>query len=110
MDIEGGERDIFENIDVSTLVRVRRLALEYHDNIRPGTLRRIQDILAPTHRVCSVSEGSYGILQAELRQDVAGPPGGGRLAELSTADLATYGDDPSGADRTRALSGSSADV
>ena len=38
IDIEGGELDVFEASDPSVLSKVKRLAIEYHDNIRPGTL------------------------------------------------------------------------
>ena len=72
IDIEGGELDVFEASDASVLSKITRLAIEYHDNIRPGTLQRVQEILAPTHEVISISGGSYGILQAVLKSGVQG--------------------------------------
>lgn len=68
LDVEGAEVEIFEGADAATLRRIRRLAIEYHDNIRPGTLRRLKEILQPTHRLISVRGNDYGILQAELAE------------------------------------------
>jgi FkbM family methyltransferase len=70
MDIEGAEFDVFEQVSQDTLKQIRRLAIEYHDNIRPGTLDLIQRRLSETHDVVSLdgSADGYGILRAVLRQ------------------------------------------
>jgi FkbM family methyltransferase len=72
LDIEGSERDVFEHVDPATLRRVRRFAIEYHDNIRPGTREFLCRRLEETHhvRVEPTADG-YGMLYA-LRRDV--PP------------------------------------
>jgi FkbM family methyltransferase len=49
VDIEGSERDVFEGADPATLRRFDRIALEYHDNLRPGTLALLRERLGPTH-------------------------------------------------------------
>lgn len=66
LDVEGAELDILEGADHETLRRIRRIAVEYHDNIRPGTLSGLRCILQATHHVLSVRGGEYGILQATL--------------------------------------------
>ena len=66
IDIEGAEADVLAAASPSALRRVRRIAIEYHDHIRPGTLRDVQKLLAPNHRITDVSGTSYGILHAEL--------------------------------------------
>jgi len=66
LDVEGAELDVLEGADERTLRRIRQVAIEYHDNIRPGTLARVKQILDRTHRLVSVRGGDYGILQAEL--------------------------------------------
>jgi FkbM family methyltransferase len=51
VDIEGAEHDVFESTSEKTLKRIDRIALEYHDNLRPGTLSLITQKLASTHHV-----------------------------------------------------------
>jgi FkbM family methyltransferase len=53
VDIEGSEYDAFEHVDKSTLERIDRIAIEYHDNIRPGTLSLLESRLSSTHRCTS---------------------------------------------------------
>jgi FkbM family methyltransferase len=70
MDIEGAEFDVFEQVSQATLKRIRKLTIEYHDNIRPGTLDLIQRRLSETHDIVS-RDGSvegYGIIRGVLRQ------------------------------------------
>lgn len=68
-DVEGAERDAFESADRATLSRFRRIALEYHDNLRPGTLALLQERLGPTHEVVVRPEPGqgHGLLLARLR-------------------------------------------
>ena len=71
LDIEGSERDVFEAVDDETLRKVRRFAIEYHDNIRPGTrdvlCRRLED----THNVrVEPAPAGYGMLYSR-RRDVS---------------------------------------
>ncbi len=66
VDIEGAEADMLAAASSSTLRRIRRIALEYHDNIRPGTRTDVHRLLAHTHRIVSESGDSYGIIRAEL--------------------------------------------
>jgi FkbM family methyltransferase len=65
-DIEGAEHDLFAAATDDTLRRVRRYAIEYHDNIRPGTLDLLVERLGPSHviDVQPASEGGYGMLYA----------------------------------------------
>jgi hypothetical protein len=46
MDIEGGEIEAIENAGPQTWERVKRVAVEYHDIIRPGCLDRVRTALA----------------------------------------------------------------
>jgi FkbM family methyltransferase len=71
LDIEGSEQDVFERVDETTLRRVHRFAIEYHDNIRPGTCDLLRRRLDATHdiRVLPSRQG-YGMLYAR-RRDVS---------------------------------------
>jgi FkbM family methyltransferase len=51
MDIEGSEHDVFAQADPVILRRFERIAVEYHDNLRPNTLELIKHRLAGTHSV-----------------------------------------------------------
>lgn len=66
MDVEGAEYDAFAEADESTLARIDRIALEYHDNLRPGTLSLLRHRLTATHALQVIpTEGrEYGILLA----------------------------------------------
>ena len=66
MDIEGCEFEVFSDVTDATLRRIRRISLEYHDNLRPGTLALVQRRLATTHTISSVegSANGYGIIRA----------------------------------------------
>lgn len=68
-DVEGSERDAFEAADPATLARFQRIALEYHDNLRPGTLRVLVERLHPTHEIVVRPEPGqeHGLLLARLR-------------------------------------------
>jgi FkbM family methyltransferase len=68
LDIEGSERDVFEAADAPTLLRVRRFAIEYHDNIRPGTLELLRSRLRATHEVrVEPTSSGYGMLYSSRR-------------------------------------------
>jgi len=62
-DIEGAEADVFEAVEPAALSRIRSIALEYHDNIRPGTSARLWATLSQTHRLLQLSDnGGCGIM------------------------------------------------
>ena len=68
-DIEGSEYDLFAGADQALLRRVLRFAVEYHDNIRPGTLALLRQRLSDTHSLRVQEEGQtgYGMLYATLK-------------------------------------------
>jgi len=70
MDIEGSEHDIFaELIEPELLGRIKHIAVEYHDHLRPGTLKLVRERLAPTHREVSVEHSGqgYSLILASLK-------------------------------------------
>lgn len=69
MDIEGAEFDAFECANSNTLNCFERIAMEYHDNLRPGTLELLTKKLAPTHetRIEPTMDREYGVLFAKRR-------------------------------------------
>lgn len=74
VDIEGSERDVFAAATPELLGRVKRIAMEYHDQIVPGTLQLLRSVLQPTHELTirpSQMEGC-GILLARRRVPAAG--------------------------------------
>ncbi len=69
VDIEGSEYDVFAAASPGLLARFKRIAMEYHDQIAPGTLELMRRVLAPTHAVTvrpSTMDGC-GILLAQRR-------------------------------------------
>ncbi len=68
-DVEGSERDAFDAAKPEVLARFERIALEYHDNLRPGTLQVLLERLRPTHEVEVRPEPGqeHGLLRAWLR-------------------------------------------
>ena len=67
VDIEGSERDVFAAASPELLGRFKRIAMEYHDQIVPGTLELLRRVLTPTHGITvrpSKMEGC-GILLAQ---------------------------------------------
>lgn len=69
VDIEGSERDVFAAASPEVLARFKRIAMEYHDHIVPGTLDLVRRVLAPTHEITvrpSTMDGC-GILLARRR-------------------------------------------
>lgn len=69
VDIEGAELDLFESMDAAILRSVRKIGLEYHNNVNPRTLAAVLARLEPTHQVDHLddSAGSYGTLRATRR-------------------------------------------
>ena len=69
VDIEGSEHEVFAVASSDLLGRFKRIAMEYHDQIVPGTLDLLQRVLSPTHEIIvrpSKMEGC-GILLARRR-------------------------------------------
>ena len=69
VDIEGSEYDVFAAASSDLLGRFKRIAMEYHDQIVPGTLDLLRRVLSPTHELIvrpSKMEGC-GILLARRR-------------------------------------------
>jgi len=69
VDIEGSERDVFAAASPELLARFKRIAMEYHDQIVPGTLHLLLGVLSPTHEISvrpSKMQGC-GILLAKRR-------------------------------------------
>jgi FkbM family methyltransferase len=69
MDVEGSEHAAFEAASEETIKALRRLVLEYHDNLVPGTLELLKARLSPTHdlRVIPTGERGYGVMFATRR-------------------------------------------
>ena len=51
VDIEGSEHDVFAAASPDLLRRFKRIAMEYHDQIVPGTLALLHRVLTPTHEI-----------------------------------------------------------
>jgi len=72
VDIEGSEHDVFAAATPDVLRRFKRIAMEYHDQIVPGTLDLLRSVLAPTHEI-SIRPSSMkgcGILLARRRDSL----------------------------------------
>jgi len=69
VDIEGSEHEVFASASPELLGRFTRIAMEYHDQIVPGTLKLLQSALRSSHEIAvhpSQLEGC-GILLARRR-------------------------------------------
>jgi len=69
VDIEGSEHDVFAGASSELLSRFKRIAMEYHDQIAPGTLDLLRRVLHSSHEITvrpSHMEGC-GILLARRR-------------------------------------------
>ena len=69
VDIEGSEGAVFAAASPDLLGRFKRIAMEYHDQIMPGTLELLRRVVTPTHKITvrpSKLEGC-GILLARRR-------------------------------------------
>jgi len=51
VDIEGSEYEVFAAASPDLFRRFKRIAMEYHDQIVPGTLTLLQRVLSPTHEL-----------------------------------------------------------
>ncbi len=69
VDIEGSEFDVFAAASPGLLGGFKRIAMEYHDQIAPGTLEMLRRVLAATHEVAvrPSSIDGCGILLAQRR-------------------------------------------
>lgn len=68
MDIEGSELDVMNAATRGALQRIERFGIEYHDNLVPGTLQRLQEILGPTHEMkVEPTPHGHGLLTAWLK-------------------------------------------
>lgn len=69
VDIEGSEHNVFAAASPQLLGRFKRIAMEYHDQIVPGTLDLLQSVLRPTHEITirPSKMGGCGILLARRR-------------------------------------------
>jgi FkbM family methyltransferase len=67
MDIEGSEADVFARPHPPALMsRFRKIAIEWHEHLRPGVLELLRLQLEPTHRIVAIDadDHRYGLLQA----------------------------------------------
>ena len=73
VDIEGSENAAFGAVGPEVLSRFNRIAVEYHDQIMPGTLQKLQAALASSHDMVvypATTEGA-GIVRATRKRGVA---------------------------------------
>jgi FkbM family methyltransferase len=68
-DIEGSECELFGAATNDDLQRVERFAVEYHDNLRPGALKLLQERLASSHtlQVDPAGNEGYGMFYARRK-------------------------------------------
>jgi len=70
MDIEGSEYDVFEySMPDQLMNRFRRIAIEWHEHIRPGVLGLLKERLSASHNIVQISadDERFGLLQAVRR-------------------------------------------
>ncbi len=69
VDIEGSEHDVFAAASPEVLGRFKRIAMEYHDQIAPGTLELVRRVLNPTHQLTihPLRTEGCGIIRAARR-------------------------------------------
>ena len=74
-DIEGSENELFANVGQEDLEKVDRFAIEFHDNLKPGTLSLLNRVLSATHTIIQrgvdKSKDGYGMLYAVKKYDSA---------------------------------------
>lgn len=71
-DIEGAEADLFEGVNHNDLMRIRHLAIEYHDNIVPCSSQRLWQSLYTTHRMMHLVDSSGCGIMLWKRRDLVG--------------------------------------
>ena len=69
IDIEGSEYDVFEGMEAGAVDGVERMAIEYHEHLRPGVLALLRDRLGASHDLQIESEplGRYGMILARRK-------------------------------------------
>lgn len=69
VDIEGSEHQVFAAASPDLFGRCKRIAMEYHDHLVPGTLDLLCRVLSPTHDITvhPASMAGCGILRARRR-------------------------------------------
>ena len=60
MDAEGAEEGAFSAADTGLIGRIQRIAMEYHDNLVPGTLSILRRRLSPTHELTVIPDPGAG--------------------------------------------------
>lgn len=70
VDVEGSENELFADADQDVLNRIDRIAMEYHDNLRPGTLDFLREKFSTTHEITvkPSSTAECGVLLARLKR------------------------------------------
>ncbi|HBJ36510.1 MAG TPA: hypothetical protein DDZ51_17510 [Planctomycetaceae bacterium] len=65
-DIEGSEAELFRHAEPSYIKRIRRFAIEWHEHIKPGTLKMLCEKLQASHSITVVDEGNgkWGMVYA----------------------------------------------
>jgi len=77
MDIEGSEYDAFKEASPSCLRGFEKIAMEYHDNLREGTLELLKSRLEETHALTVIPHGpgiTHGTLFASLKEHLVHQP------------------------------------
>ncbi|MCG8527249.1 MAG: FkbM family methyltransferase [Opitutales bacterium] len=69
IDVEGSELEFFESLKKDDLLRIKKIAIEYHDNIKPGTKNYILSKLEATHTTTVKTDpgDDYGMIYAKLK-------------------------------------------
>jgi FkbM family methyltransferase len=73
VDIEGSEHETFRDARPDLLARFKRIALEYHDAIAPGTMTMLEKVLASSHDTVNLPStvSGCGILRALRKPGMA---------------------------------------
>ncbi len=76
VDIEGSEHDVFAAAAPEVLSRFKRIAMEYHDQLVPGTLELLRSVLSSTHELTirPSQMAGCGILLARRRSAASKRP------------------------------------
>ena len=73
IDVEGAELDILQGMTETAWKRVRRFAIEFHEDLRPGVLAKLMNILTANHFELEVDTAppfswTAGIIRATRKQ------------------------------------------